>query len=86
MAYKVEPGTSQGSLFIINIVSLPVTTICVILRFYATRRGGRRVAWEDWFALLSQICFLAHTIMGTQGKFSRTLYGSEALLYFSYIP
>ncbi|KAK7961768.1 uncharacterized protein PG986_002593 [Apiospora aurea] len=65
MAFKPDTSSDTGTMFIVNLVAVPVSMIAVGLRFYATWRSGRKQAFEDWFAFLSLIALVAHIAMAT---------------------
>jgi len=49
-------------------VFLPLTTIAIILRFYARRRGALQFALDDVFALLSYFIFVVFASIVIYGK------------------
>ncbi|KAI1185666.1 hypothetical protein F5B17DRAFT_406888 [Nemania serpens] len=55
-----SPGL--GPVIIISIVTIPLTAIATILRLVATKRSGRKLAWDDLFAVLALVGHLGYTV------------------------
>ncbi|KAI3325965.1 hypothetical protein HD806DRAFT_532618 [Xylariaceae sp. AK1471] len=55
-----DPGI--GKIVIISLVSIPLTLIATILRLVATKRSGRKLAWDDLFAVLGLVGILGYTV------------------------
>ncbi|KAI1120074.1 hypothetical protein F5Y10DRAFT_259116 [Nemania abortiva] len=55
-----DPGL--GPIVIISLVTIPLTLVATILRFVATRRSSRRLAWDDLFVVLALVGFLGYTL------------------------
>ncbi|KAI0434882.1 hypothetical protein F5Y09DRAFT_295108 [Xylaria sp. FL1042] len=55
-----DPGL--GKVIIISLVGIPLTLIATILRLVATKRSGRKFAWDDLFAVLALVGFLGYTV------------------------
>ncbi|KAI8623599.1 hypothetical protein F5Y19DRAFT_458026 [Xylariaceae sp. FL1651] len=55
-----DPGV--GPIVIISLVTIPLTLAATILRLVATKRSGRRLAWDDLFAVLALVGFLGYTV------------------------
>ncbi|KAI1775123.1 hypothetical protein F4818DRAFT_441946 [Hypoxylon cercidicola] len=49
----------QRAYLVVAVVFTPLSILAVILRFWASRRGGRKPHVEDWLALLSLAIYLA---------------------------
>lgn len=56
------------TIFILCIVTMPLCTLTVVLRFFATRRSGRKISYEDWFALGSLTIHLVYAAMSFVSK------------------
>jgi hypothetical protein len=55
-----EPGI--GQIVIISLVTIHLTIIATVLRLIATKRAGRKLSWEDLFAVLALVGHLGYTI------------------------
>lgn len=62
-----SPGL--GPVIIISIVTIPLTAIATILRLVATKRSGRKLAWDDLFAVLALVGHLGYTVTPAAGEF-----------------
>lgn len=49
----------QRAYLVVAVVFTPLSILAVILRFWASKRAGRKPHVEDWLALLSLIIYLA---------------------------
>lgn len=63
MALGIFDNSTQGAILVFSLVALPVCTFVTFLRFVSTRRAGRKIGFEDWFALGALIAFIAHDSM-----------------------
>jgi hypothetical protein len=55
-----EPGI--GRIIIISLVTIPLTLIATSLRLIATKRSGRKLSWDDLFAVLALVGHLGYTV------------------------
>ncbi|KAJ8131736.1 hypothetical protein O1611_g1886 [Lasiodiplodia mahajangana] len=55
-----DPGL--GPIAVVSIITIPLTLVATVLRLVATKRSGRRLAWDDLFAVLALVGFLGYTI------------------------
>ncbi|KAK8059000.1 hypothetical protein PG994_009448 [Apiospora phragmitis] len=53
----------QGAVFLICILTIPICTLATTLRFFNTKRSGRKVNLEDWFALVALLSFWVHAAL-----------------------
>lgn len=60
MTFDVFVDPLQGAVFMICILAVPITTGATLRRFHGTRSVGRKIGWEDWFALLALLSFWVH--------------------------
>ncbi len=51
---------SQRHIIILCIVTIPLCIAATILRLVATKRAGRKFAWDDLFAVLALVGFLGY--------------------------
>lgn len=58
----------DGELYAWNIATAPICTVATILRFYATKRAGRAIDKEDWFALGALVTHLIYVCILTYGR------------------
>lgn len=61
MAFRVFDEPQAGACFALSLVFSPICIAATALRFLATRRAGRKIAWDDWHALAGLVFFLAYT-------------------------
>ncbi|CAJ2508443.1 Uu.00g134690.m01.CDS01 [Anthostomella pinea] len=61
MAFNVFQNSQQGAAFVICVVTIPLCTIAIILRFISTRRARQKIGYEDIFALLALLFHLLYT-------------------------
>jgi uncharacterized iron-regulated membrane protein len=61
MAFRVFDEPQAGACFALSLVFSPICIAATGLRFLATRRAGRKIAWDDWHALTGLVFFLAYT-------------------------
>jgi hypothetical protein len=59
---------NQAGYFMISLISIPICSLAVLLRFLQTRRAGRRFGLEDWFALGSLIAHFGYVIVSFFGE------------------
>jgi hypothetical protein len=59
MAFEVFKDSTQGTYFVVLIISAVLSVVAVVLRFLATRRMGRKPGLEDWLAVSAVVVFLA---------------------------
>ncbi|CAG9986860.1 unnamed protein product [Clonostachys byssicola] len=55
-----DPGI--GRIVIISLVTIPLTIIATVLRLISTKRAGRKLSWEDLFAVLALVGHLGYTV------------------------
>ncbi|ROW04824.1 hypothetical protein VMCG_04867 [Cytospora schulzeri] len=60
-------NVSEGPITVLVIITAPLCTAATVLRFVASRRGGRTVGWEDCFAALALIAFLVYAGLALAG-------------------
>ncbi|KAI1380098.1 hypothetical protein F4677DRAFT_405848 [Hypoxylon crocopeplum] len=60
MALNVLDDSEQGAGWILAVVFTPICILATVLRFVATKCGGRKIGWEDWHALLALVFFLPY--------------------------
>lgn len=64
----------QGTVFVFGLVTAPILIFTLILRFLSTQRPGRKIEYEDWFALAALLVYLLNLVL---------LFISAFLLQFS---
>jgi len=47
---------------VVAVVCVALALTALVLRFVATTRVARRVGWEDWFAVLATVFFIAYAV------------------------
>ncbi|KAF3763034.1 hypothetical protein M406DRAFT_322988 [Cryphonectria parasitica EP155] len=65
MGYSFEDviqDPSEGKIIILVLITIPLCILATILRVVATKRGGRKLAWDDLFAVLALVGFLVYAI------------------------
>lgn len=60
MGFDIFVDPLQGAVFLICILGVPITTGATLRRFQGTKSSGRRIGWENWFALLALLSFWVH--------------------------
>ncbi|KAH7318290.1 hypothetical protein B0I35DRAFT_238845 [Stachybotrys elegans] len=60
MPFNVFDESLQGAVFLICVITVPICTLITILRFVGTKRAGRAINWDDWFALVALVSFWLH--------------------------
>lgn len=63
MSLHIFVDPLQGAVFLICILTIPICTAATVLRFTNTRRSGRKVNLEDWFALVALLSFWLHAAL-----------------------
>ncbi|KAI1100350.1 hypothetical protein F4804DRAFT_319288 [Jackrogersella minutella] len=60
MALNVFHDPQEAAGWILSVILAPICIIATALRFLATKRGGRKIGWEDYYALLALVFFLPY--------------------------
>lgn len=60
MAFGVYRDRLQGATFTICVIAIPICTLATVFRFLGTRRAGRKINFEDWFALIALLSLWVH--------------------------
>ncbi|KAI1452555.1 hypothetical protein F4805DRAFT_446956 [Annulohypoxylon moriforme] len=60
MALNVFYDPQEAAGWILSVILAPICIIATGLRFLATKRGGRKLGWEDWYALAALVFFLPY--------------------------
>lgn len=68
MSLHIFVDPLQGAVFLICILTIPICTAATVLRFTNTRRSGRKVNLEDWFALVALLSFWLHAALSLWSK------------------
>jgi hypothetical protein len=68
MTSELFRNSTYTAQFFVLIIFSPLGIAVTWLRFVATRREGRKIGLEDWFAVLATIFFLLTNIGGLGGK------------------
>ncbi|KAJ2974666.1 hypothetical protein NQ176_g5939 [Zarea fungicola] len=55
MAFAIYKNSTQLAQLIVLLIFSPLTILCLVLRFVATRRTKRKLGFEDWMAVLATI-------------------------------
>lgn len=58
----------EGEIVIVAIVAIPLCIVATILRLVATKRSGRKFAWDDLFAVLALLGFLVYAVAPLGGE------------------
>lgn len=61
---------AEGPIVIISIITVPLSILVTVLRLVATKRAGRKLAWDDAFAVLALLGFLVYACAPFAGKSS----------------
>jgi threonine/homoserine/homoserine lactone efflux protein len=69
MGFAVYNDSSQLTAFILLIVFTPLGIFVTGLRFIATRRGARKLSYEDWLAVVATLFFIGLNVAGVIGKY-----------------
>jgi hypothetical protein len=62
MALGLFNDSQQAAGWTLSVILAPICTIATVLRFVATKRAGRKIGWEDWYALLALLSFLPYCV------------------------
>ncbi|KAM3074220.1 hypothetical protein ACMFMF_006241 [Clarireedia jacksonii] len=69
MGFAVYNNSTQLATFIGLIAFTPLGIFVTGLRFIATRRGARKLSYEDWLAVVATLFFISQNVAGIIGKF-----------------
>lgn len=69
----VMKNEQQRAYLVVAVVFTPLSILAVILRFWASKRAGRKPHVEDWLALLSLIIYLAFGSVNLVGTYASKL-------------
>ncbi|KAL1858094.1 hypothetical protein Daus18300_010095 [Diaporthe australafricana] len=62
MASEIANEPLQKATFIVAILGTALSILATVLRFIATKRAARKLSWEDWFAVLATLFFIAYVV------------------------
>ncbi|PHH61184.1 hypothetical protein CDD81_707 [Ophiocordyceps australis] len=62
MSFDIANNSLQQTAFILTVVAAAVAMAATALRFAATRCAHRKFSWEDWFAVLATLFFVAYAV------------------------
>ena len=74
MAFHVLAAPENAAGWLLSIILTPICILATLLRFVATKRSGRTVGWEDWWALLALIFFIPYVVYLLMGMCSYMLF------------
>lgn len=69
MGFNIANDYLQETAFVVAVVGVALAILATVLRFVATRRAARRPSWEDWFAVLATLFFMAYVAPLLYGEF-----------------
>lgn len=72
MAFELWRNSVQYAQFIVLVIFSPLGVAVTVLRFVATRRSSRKVAFEDWMALVAAFFSVMTNVAGLVGMFILT--------------
>lgn len=69
MAFAIYKNSTQLAQLIVLLIFSPLTILCLVLRFVATRRTKRKLGFEDWMAVLATIFAILNNLFALLGLF-----------------
>lgn len=69
MGFELWKDPIQFAQFIVLIIFSPLGVILTVLRVMATRRSSRKVAFEDWMALVAAFFTVMTNVAGLAGTY-----------------
>ena len=61
MGFNVFNDSEAATGFVLAVLAMPICCLATGLRFVSTKRAGKKIGMEDWFALLALVTFLIYT-------------------------
>lgn len=68
MGFEIYNNSTQYAEFIVMIIFTPLGVAVTALRFVATRRGARKLGFDDWMAGTATLFFVLFNIAALMGK------------------
>ena len=62
MGFHVFDDSQNAAGWLLSIIFAPICIVATVLRFVATKRSGRKLGLEDFWALLGLVFFLPYVV------------------------